>query len=398
MNRILKIAYYEIIHILKDPIVTLIVFLVPTMYAFLFGWVYMAGTLNNIPVAVVDQDRSVLSRELITSFSNTNHFNVLQSMDSYEEFEQLMKKGEIRGGIIIPPDFSEKITAKQGSSVLTIYDASNLVWGYNIRKNALLGITQFRVKYLAQYLAGLGYTKTEIANIADAVSCTTNTWYNPTYTYINFLYMGIIFMVIHQIGLLGVTLTVNREKEANTWIQYISSSISKFHLVLGKCLPYWIMNFCNFALLLFISNYFIGAKIEGTIPVILLLGFLYITTITFLGFFISLCTPNSLQVSRYLILISIPLFLMSGYTWPAYLIPDSINFIARLSPFTWMAEAFRAATLKNVSLSIIRPHIMVLTIMTVISIILAFCFRKDMRVKPITGPYVNGGTKFPSRI
>ncbi|MDD4626536.1 MAG: ABC transporter permease [Syntrophomonas sp.] len=398
MRTMLNIANYEVRHILKDRVAFAIVFLAPLFYAFLMGSVYFSAAINDVPFALVDLDHSLASREVVNVFSSGQHFKINPEIDSYEKMETAMREGIIRGGIVIPEDFSQKLSQKQGTEVLAVYDASNLLWGYNVRKFAYEGMDEFNRRYAAAYLQSMGMHPTQSDEVLNMVRCSIMTWYNPTYSYINFLYAGVIFIILHQLGLLGITLTIPREKEGNTWIHYLASPLERWQIIFGKSLPYIIAGFFNYALLLWFAHQFILLKIEGSILLILLLGFLYTCAIMFLGFFISLYAENSLQISRYLILLSIPIFMISGYTWPRYRIPGVIIAISELTPFTWMAEAFRKVTIKNLGFPDIAFNVLGLIIMIIIGIGLSFTFRKDR--EPVAGDKirVNGGLEYPRRV
>ncbi|MEA1961970.1 MAG: ABC transporter permease [Bacillota bacterium] len=398
MKQILSIAYYEVRHIFKDPVAFCILFIVPLAFTLLFGSVYGSNMLRDVPIALVDLDNSTASQEVKTVFANNDHFVINEDIKTYADFEKAMKEGEVRGGLVIPDDFSSKLSQHQNTQILTVYEGSNLIWGYSIRKFAFEGIDEFNTVHARSYMTEMGMSAPDIDEVLNMVTIKINTWYNPNYGYINFLFMGVVFLLLHQLGLLGVSLTINREKESNTWIQFMCSSLSKTQIVLGKCLPYLVMNLFNYFLLLYVANSFVHAKIEGGILIITLLGLLYATSITFLGFFISAHTPNSLQVSRYLILVSIPLFMISGYTWPSYRIPAVITAISKISPFTWMAPTFRNATVKNLGMQDLWPSITGLVIMTLLFIFLAFMFRKDQKPATGKGLSVNSGADLPRRV
>ncbi len=398
MKTMLTIANYEVRHIFKDRVAFAIVFVAPFVFVCLFGAVYFSSMLTDVPFAIVDMDNSLASREIVDFFGTGQHFKVNPEIDTYAELERAMREGRIRGGMVIPENFAKKLYKGQSTEILAVYDASNLIWGYNIRKFAFEGIDEYNRQYAEKYLMGMGMHPDQSHEVLNLVRCNLTTWYNPTFSYINFLFMGVVFMILHQLGLLGVTLTIPREKEDNTWIHYLASPLEHWQIVFGKCLPYFIMLLFNYALLLWFSHSVIHVKIEGSIALILSLGLLYTIAIVFLGFFISLHAPNTLQISRYLILLSIPLFMISGYTWPAYRIPIGITGIARLSPFTWMAEAFREVTIKNLGFYDILPHLIAMSVLAIICLALAFTFRKDEKPLYNKRVKVNNTEKYPSRV
>lgn len=394
MRQVLSIAYYEMLHIFKDKILILLLFVVPLAYVSVFGMVYVSGVLTGIPMGIVDLDNSRLSREVVTAFENSPRFKVMKEINTFPRLEEGMKNGAVRAGIVIPGDFEKKVSQHRDTTVLTVYDASNLIWGYNIRKYALEVINQFNADQTAAYLAGLGLPAHEIKDILDTVSCNIEVWYNPTFSYATFLFMGLAMMVIHQLSLLGASLTVTREKERDSWIHYLSSPLPRWKIFLGKSLPYFITNFLNYGLLIWFSARFVHVKIEGSLPAILLLGLLYDVIITSAGFYISAQSPNSLQVTRYLMLLSVPFFIISGYTWPKTHIPFFINDLARLFPYTWMSEGFRLVTVKDLGVQDVGATLLALSAMAILSVFLAVNFSKRKKPPETGGLAVNCGSTY----
>ncbi|WP_425806442.1 ABC transporter permease [Desulfitobacterium sp. Sab5] len=397
MKQILTIAHYEVVHIFKDRILCLMVFFIPLLYALLFGMIYVSGTLQQVPLGIVDLNHSAESRDVVEVFENTPNFHVISNIQTYADLEAGMKNGTVRAGIVIPKDYSQKLAQHQLTQILSVYDGSNLIYGYNTRKYLQQELNTFSTQHTASYLSGLGITKNEITNVMDTVSFRLQVWYNPTFSYTTFIFIGLVIMILHQIGLLGIGLTVTREKERNSWIQFLSADISSWKIFMGKTLPYFIVNIFNYGLLLWIAARFIDVKIEGSLGVILLLGFLFNVILVSLGFVISLYAPNSLQVTRYLMLLSVPLFVLSGLTWPSTHIPKFLNTLAQIVPYTWMANGIRQATVKSLGLADLRITVMAMTVMAAAITFFAITFTKRRNPPAQSGLSVNNSVTYPMK-
>lgn len=397
MRQVLRIASYEILHILRDRLLCLMVFVVPLAYALVFGLTYLSGVVTNVPLGVVDLSNSQLSREIVTAFENSPNFQVVKNIETYQQLEQAMNNNIVRAGIVIPEDLATSAVQHRNTKVLTIYDASNLLLGFNIKKYTLEVLAQFNAKHTAAYLAGMGFTAGEIKNTLSTVSTSINPWYNPTYNYATFMLPGLLLMVIHQIGLLACALTVTREKESNSWVQFLCTTLPRWKIFVGKTLPYFVANYANFWLLFAFAHYFFHIKVLGSLLVLALLALLFNIIITGLAFFISVYAPNSLQITRYLMLISVPIFMVSGFTWPSSHIPAPLNLLADLLPYTWMSKAFRMVTMKELGLQYIAIPVLVLTFMAVLAVILAIRFNKYRQPRSRGGLSVNCGTDYPGR-
>jgi ABC-2 type transport system permease protein len=380
MRQVLYISYYEMVHVFKDRILLLLIFFVPLFYATLCSIVYAQGILTGIPLALVDLDGSDLSREVIKSFENSPRFKIVEDINTYALLEEGMKENVVRAGVVIPENFEKDVALHSGAEILTVYDGSNLIWGYNIRKNTLEVINQVSTGHAAAYMGSLGLREREIANILDTISSNTEVWYNPTFSYANYMLFGLMMLVIHQICLLCASLTVTRDKENNCWIQFLCSPVPSWKIFLGKTLPYFLTSIFNFGLLIWIISHFFLIKIEGSVMLIILLGLLYTVVITCAGFCISLRARDSLQATRYIMLLSVPFLMISGYTWPQTHIPGFLNTLAELLPFTWISEGIRAVAVKDLGFPYLIPVILALFLMSAAVALLASSFSK--RRKP----------------
>jgi len=395
LRQILNIAFYEVLYIFRNRVLTLMVLVVPLFYAAVMGTAYVEGIFDSIPIGIVDLDHSQLSRELVDDFKNCPQFSVREGVENYRVLEREVREGRLKAGVVIPENFENDVINSRGTEVLVAYDASNLISAYNIRKNALQVINTLNARCAASYLAGKGMTEGEIKSTLDAVSYEYQVWYNPTLNYAVFIFPGIIMMVIHQIGMYSVALSVTREKNYNSWVQFVSSPVPSWKIYLGKSLPYFISNFFNYGLLLWFASEFINIKIKGSTYILVLLGFLYVATITSIGFFISVHSKNTLQVTRYMLLLSVPLFMISGFTWPKAYMSHWVSAAADAVPYTWMAEGIRLAAIKGLGLEYLRKTIKVLSLMAVVSVFLGAVFSKREKPKERIRFGFNGDSYFP---
>ncbi|MEM3455706.1 MAG: ABC transporter permease, partial [Candidatus Micrarchaeia archaeon] len=108
LKRLLAILKKEFRELLRDPLYLTFALVVPVVIIILMGYGLILD-VKNIPVAFIDHDRTSLSREYRYSFTNSEYFKFYRLIDSYGEAEELIKSGECRIVIVIPPDFSRKL-------------------------------------------------------------------------------------------------------------------------------------------------------------------------------------------------------------------------------------------------------------------------------------------------
>lgn len=399
MRRIFSIAYYECLAILRTPILLIMVVFTPVLYGCIFGAVYFHPIITNIPTAIVDQDHSDLSRQIADAYRHSPAFAVREDITEYSDLEAAMRDGRIRAGIIIEKDLQNRVEKHEACKVLAVYDASNLVWGYNIRKNVRTVVSEFNTWWVTQKVGEMGFDRYEQEQLISPLSYNVEVWYNPTYSYANFMLYGLFLMILHQIGLMSVALSIPREREKNTWIHFQTAGITRGAIMAGKCLPYFMIFMLQYLLLLIFGVKFFHLAYYGTSTFWLLaFGVLYVTLLLFIGYTISYWLPNSLQATRFIMLVSVPFIMMSGMIWPPTHIPKGLNWLASLLPFTHAQKFIRIFAQKNGGWEQFGDCILVLCGMlaVTVAIFLLFCHRRES-VPEKDGRYLNWGREYPHR-
>jgi len=397
MKKILNIAYYECVAIFHDRLLMMMVLLVPVMYSCIFGAIYFHPIITDIPTAIVDEDHSDLSRQIANAYRNSPAFSVREDITEYSDMEAAMRDGRIRAGIVIQKDLEQRVQKTQDAKVLAVYDASNLVWGYNIRKNVRLVINDFNTNWVANQVGKMGFDRFEQKQLLSPVSYNLEVWYNPTYSYANFMLFGLFLMIIHQISLLCIALSVPREREKGSWLQFQTAPVSRFTILIGKCLPYFLIFLLHYLLLLQIGIHFFHLSFEGSTLWLVLLGILYVGLMILLGHVVSYFVPNSLQGTRFIMLLSVPFVMMSGMIWPPTHISPFINGLAQLLPFTHAQKMMRILALKDGGWEQFGSYILTLLLMTGIVLVffLLFC-KKEAYFKEKDPQTVNCDTFYPT--
>ncbi len=123
-SRIIPIVRKEIIHILRDPRSLIIIFIMPTLMIILFGYA-ITFDISDIKIAVLDQDRTQPSRQLLEKFTNTDYFKIAGELTGRDQIEPMMKHRQIVAAIIIPPGFGRDLVSMPASPVQILIDGSN---------------------------------------------------------------------------------------------------------------------------------------------------------------------------------------------------------------------------------------------------------------------------------
>jgi ABC-2 type transport system permease protein len=195
--------------------------------------------------------------------------------------------------------------------------------------------------------------------------------YNPTFSYLSFMVFGLGGTVLQQVLFLGVALSVAREKEAGTWTDLLRQ-YSFGQLLLGKLTPYMLLATCNLLLGFTILLKFFAVPYYGSPLLLLGCGTMFNIAVLAIGYAISYFARDQLQATQGAMLIAVPSFMLSGYTWPLMSMPDVIAAIGKSLPLTYFLHAVREIVTKGHGFPSVRHDIVVLAFMAAVSLFAAY--------------------------
>lgn len=367
ITSIQKVMAREFKHIFANKRLLTIILIVPIFYTLLFGYLYSTHIVKGIRTAVVDNSKTQLSQSLIESFNKSDRFELVNNLSTMSQLEDYIEKGIVDAGIVIPDDFTQNIYREEKSPVLIVVNGSNLIFSNSVTTNALGIIQSVSTGIAAKRVEASGKVSFDKAvNEVNPLSFRIRTWYNPTYNYSNFLLLGLIATAIQQVTLLYVAVCMASEKEKGTIKELEAMSGGPFAKVVGKSLPYIFLNLSTLICSIVNARVIFKVPFRGSIIALLILALVFMITIVSLGVFLSLICKNELEATQISMLIAIPSFLFSGYTWPIQAMPVPCRFLASILPLTYFAPAVRKIAIMGLGINGIKTEILVLCIMSLI--------------------------------
>jgi len=222
-KRFISIIRKEFIHILRDPRSLLITFILPLLMIFLFGNAVKLD-IKQINFAVIDQDNSLPSRQLIEHFINSGYFNLKPVSQDRQQIHDLFLQRYVKAVLIFPVGFAKNLQQQQKITVQLLVDGSN--------SNTASVIINYAKMILAFYS-----NKINAQIIQTPIKIEPRVWYNPDMESANFVVPGLVAIIMMMICALLTSITIAREKETGTLEQILVSPIQPFEIVFGKCCP-----------------------------------------------------------------------------------------------------------------------------------------------------------------
>jgi ABC-2 type transport system permease protein len=349
LTRIAAVVRKEFIQIVRDATTLRIVILMPLIMIMLF--VYVVNTdVKSVPTAVALQDTGAPAREFLDRFRATNYFDVVQYARSAEAVGQLIARGEVKVGLVIPADYSEQLNRGEKAQVQVLIDGSDpLVSRTSLTTAEMLGqVTGSKI--MAQRLQRLtgGGTKVE-----QPVEVRARVWYNPNMESVKFNMPGLVGAILQNITIILIAGALVREREHGTMEQLIVTPVTSAELVVGKMVPYIVLAILNVIVVMLVGVFWFGMEIVGSLWVLGLNTFIFLLSSLGLGLLISTMSENQVQANQLSLLFVMPSFLLSGYMFPRENMPMVLQWVGYLIPLTYFLDVLRGVILKGMGLEVL---------------------------------------------
>ena len=183
-TRLLAMARKEAIQLRRDSRSMILAFLLPVILVVLFGYA-ITWDVNDVPTAVVDQDNSARSRELIDAFRSSGYFTIVTRPDRPANVDALIDRGDIWLALVIPPDFAERLDSGQGATVQAILDGSDA--------NTATIVGNYTRAVAQSYSAEV---QLEGQSFRPPVTLESRVWYNEELTSRNMIVPGLVAVIM----------------------------------------------------------------------------------------------------------------------------------------------------------------------------------------------------------
>ena len=353
----------EFRQIRRDARSMLFMTLLPAFMLFMFGFA-LNFDVKQIPLAVVDEDGSRASRDLVDRFRTTEYFNLKAVLPKTAAIDPVMAREDIRAALVIPARFGDDLLAGRSPSVQVIVDGSNAMSGTTAAGYVGAILQSYSQRVTLEALARRGLT-----DVALPLASEIRVWYNPELRSAKFLVPGLMSFILMVIVTVSTAFSIVREKERGTMDQINLSSIRPIELIIGKIVPYVAISLGSAHLVLLLGEVIFGVGIRGSYPLLLLAMVLFVTGALGQGILISSITKTQ-QVAFLLAVLTtmLPTFILSGFVFPIRNMPPVVQAITYLVPGRYFLAALRAIILKGAGLSAIWDQFLFLTAFTVLSL------------------------------
>lgn len=326
----------EFKQILRNSFLPRLILLFPCMIILVMPW---AATMevDNVRIAVIDNDRSTTSGRLTHRIASSPYFRLVSSPSSYQEGLELI--GEDKADIVleIPDGFEKGMVNGNAPSAAIVANAVNGTKG-------ALGSS-----YLQQII------------MPAASDASVRYLFNPYLDYKVFMIPALMTMVLVMLCGFLPALNIVGEKEKGTIEQMNVTPVSRFDFTLAKLLPYWTIGFIALTLCMLLAHFVYGLNPSGNVLCIYGAAVVFILLVSGLGLTISNYSATMQQAMFVMWFCMLVFILMSGLFTPVGSMPEWAQYVTLANPLRYFMEIMRMVYLKGSRLQDILPQVGILS-------------------------------------
>jgi ABC-2 type transport system permease protein len=345
----------------RDRGTLVLILLLPLVQLVLFAYAIHMD-VKHIPLAVADQSLDSASRSYLDDLVHSDYFDLVSSSPGQDGVIAAIDSGEARVGVVIPPDFSNKVN--QGdASVLLIVDGSDPFTTQSAYNTANVIAQEHTVHLALERLAALG--KGSVSQMSNPLTAHIRILYNPNLDDLWFLVPGLIAMLLQTQTITLTALAVVREREAGTIEQILVTPIRPAELMLGKTIPNLLIAFINTLTIVVVGALWFGVSIKGNLPLFFVLTILYMFSGLGLGLLISSLSQNQRQAQQLTTMITFVGQIIGGFVFPRYAMPEVMQWLSNLFPLTYFVPISRGIYMKGIGMEFLTGQVVALAVYTV---------------------------------
>ena len=360
-HRLRALIRKEFIQIVRDPRTLALTFILPVVMILLLGFA-ATNDVKNVPLVVVDQDRSDAARQLVDAYRAADYFRLEYYVDSESELRALIDRNAAGAGLIIPPGFGAQIASGRTAQIAFVIDGSDPT----VANTALAAATLIGQSQSNQIIVKRLDRRGMASALTPPIDVRTQVWYNPGLVSAHYMIPALIGMILQFLTSFLTSTSIVRERERGTIEQLIVTPIRSWELVVGKLIPYVLIAFGNTLEVLVAGVLIFKVPINGDLGLFLLLAALFLVTSLGIGLLVSTVAKTQQEAMLTTMFTLYPSIFLSGFLFPLAAMPAVLQWISYLIPLRYFLTIARGIILKGVGISSLWPQVFALAIFALI--------------------------------
>ena len=357
-RRMWAYAARETMELLRDPIRLAFALIGPIVLMITFGF-GISFDVEQLPYAVLDQDRSRESRAYLENFASSRYFEQRPDIVDTGQSEQRLKSGELKFAIEVPEGFGKALLQGRTPQIAVWLDGA-MPFRAETASGYIEGVT-------SAYAATLAVQEYGSAASADSLQIVTRYRYNPAFESVYAITPGVVMLLCMMIPAMMTSVGIVREKEMGSITNLYATPVTRAEFLLGKQLPYMAIAYASFVSLVSLVVFAFGVPVTGSVSALALGAVLYAGCATGFGLLISAFVNSQIAaIFATAILAIVPAINFSGFLTPVSTLGGGAHFMGLFFPTSWFQSLSVGAITKGLGFAQLVPNIVVLGVIAVV--------------------------------
>jgi ABC-2 type transport system permease protein len=349
----------EFRQVFRNPAILRIIFLLPVIQLLVLPWA-ADYEVKNIRLAIVDHDHSDYSRQFVSKVTASGYFLLDQYTASYNQALKEVEKDKADIIVQIPAHFEKDLVKENKAPLFMAVNAINGV-------KAVLGASYLQA-IVQDFNKDVREEWMQMPRFSPqtTIEIESSNWFNPFMEYKYFMVPGILVLLVTMVGSFLAALNIVKEKEIGTIEQINVTPVKKYHFILGKLIPFWILGLIILTIGMLISFIVYGIVPAGSFITIYAFAAVYMLAVLGLGLLISTFCRTQQQAMLLSFFMMMVFILLGGLYTPIESMPAWAQWVAKLNPVTYFIRVMREVVLKGSTLKDIAADIGIIFLFAVV--------------------------------
>jgi ABC-2 type transport system permease protein len=354
--RILALTHKELLAIFKDPRSRYSLLVPPILQCLIYGYV-ATYDLTDVPYAILDQDRSAASHQLLARFDGSGVFRRVANLDRTADVAKTINERRVLLVLQIASDFERKLLTGKQADLQVIADGRNS----NTAGTATGYVNSIVESFNQSWREDHGQKTSPIR-------VTTRAWYNPNLETRWHMIPALIGTLTFIQTLMLTGLSVAREREQGTFDQLLVTPFRPVEIMIGKALPPMFVGIVQATLVLLVAQLWFRIPFAGSFVTLYAGLSIFLLAAVGMGLLLSSVSGTMQQAMLFTFLIIMPFALLSGLTTPVSSMPVWLQYVTLINPLRYAIEIAHRVYLEGVGLGLLFPELWPLAVIATVTL------------------------------
>jgi len=361
--RIFALTRKELLAVLKDPRGRFTLFIPPILQCLIFGYA-ASYDLTDVPYALLDQDRSDASRELLSRLDGSGIFHRVADVVRAEDLKASVNDGKALLAIQIDQEFERRLMSGQTAEIQVLADGRNS----NTAGTALGYVGVIVDGFNADWRATHSIPSSNGQITGSGVQITTQAWYNPNLETRWNMIPALIGTLTMLQTLLLTAMSVAREREQGTFDQLLVAPFRPVEIMAGKAIPSVLIGMAQATTILLVAQLWFRIPFVGSFVVLYIGIGLFLVAAVGIGLLVSSIAGTMQQAMLYSFMVNMPFALLSGLTTPISSMPLLLQYATWVNPLRHGIEIVHRVYLEGANLHQLIPQLWPLALIALVTL------------------------------